>query len=729
MKYSVKWAPLSAAIYVAAIASPLHAEEQPSTGPERASTSDAGAEDIVVTATRRSLKLQDVAQSIQAIGGENLRAQGAVNFADYGRTVAGVSFQDDGPGRSQIFIRGVSTGGDVDTGKEATVGVYIDETPVTEGSSQPDLKLFDIDRVEVLRGPQGTLFGSGSLGGTVRIITNQPKFDDTAGYGEIQGSVTEGGGLNGAANAWLNLPVGEETAVRAVGYALHNSGFLDNGQTGEDDINDETTYGGRLAIRHQPSGQLNVVLTGMYQHTESGAYNRVADRYPALIIDQREPEPFTDRFAGINLKIEADLGIADLTSATSYFDRKRSFESDIDYFLEALAGIPRGRSAITYKARSFAQEVRATSKGDGPFKWLVGGFYISRDEEYAQTINDRTAPPASTSGDNLFYATTDGKIRQISGFGEVSYELSEGLTTTAGLRVSRTTRKADAVKDGLIFGGRSEEFANFKGTATTPKFNLSYKPDDKTLIYMQAAKGFRIGGTNPGLPPCDTCVAQVQPAFGSDSLWNYEIGVKSQPFGNSFTLNTSVFWIDWKNIQLNVNREDGFNGFVNAGRARSRGVEIEANGKLSRQISLGGQVTYTDAELRSLNPGLTGVAVIRAQLPQVPRWSAAGNVEWGTEVGADGRFYVRADLQYQGRRTDSLGATSARLDDYAIANFRIGLDRPRWKVAAFVTNITNTRAQLGRVILDGVRDGVPITLDRVTINTPRTFGLSFASNF
>ncbi len=155
-----------------------------------------------MTARKRTERLQDVPQSIQALSGEELRKQGALNFADYARTVAGVSFQDDDPGRSQLFIRGVSTGGDVDMGKESTVGVYIDETPVTEGSSQPDLRLYDIDRVEVLRGPQGTLYGSGSLGGTcVRILTNQPSFTETQAYAEIQGSSTKGRDANGATNA------------------------------------------------------------------------------------------------------------------------------------------------------------------------------------------------------------------------------------------------------------------------------------------------------------------------------------------------------------------------------------------------------------------------------------------------------------------------------------------------------------------------------------------------
>jgi outer membrane receptor protein involved in Fe transport len=693
-------------------------------------TSQTAVEEIIVTARKRTERLQDVPQSIQALSGEELRKQGALNFADYARTVAGVSFQDDGPGRSQLFIRGVSTGGDVDTGKESTVGVYIDETPVTEGASQPDLRLYDIDRVEVLRGPQGTLYGSGSLGGTVRILTNQPSFTETQAYAEIQASSTKGGGANGATNAWLNLPVADHAALRAVAYGVRNSGFLDNAVTGQKDINDESTRGGRLALRVQPADAVNIVLTGMHQRTESGAYNRVSDDYPRLVIDQHEPEPFEDRFGLVNLKVEADLGFASLASSSSYFDRRRDFDNDIDYFLEAAVGIPRGRSVLSYGARSKAQELRLASQGKGPFQWLVGGFYVDRDEHFDQTINSRDSPPPTSPSDNLFFAVTDGSIQQLAGFGEVSYEFFGRLTATAGLRVSKTDRDIVSTRDGLVLGGVAlVQSGTFRDTSETPKFNLAYRIDEHKLLYLQAAQGFRIGGVNPGLPPCPTCLVDIASQFGSDSLWSYEAGLRSELFEEALTLNVSAFWIDWDDIQLNVNREDGFNGFTNAGKARSRGLEIEINGRASDHVRFGGQVTHTDAELTSINPGLEDFATTGTQLPQVPRWAAAANVEWAAAIGAGGRLYARGDVQYQGARTNILGAGSARLDDYAVLNLRIGFDRDRWSSAVFLNNLTDERAQLGRNIVSGVRDGAPITLDRYTINTPRTVGVSLAARF
>lgn len=687
-------------------------------------------DEIIVTATRRSLRLSDVPLSIQAISGADLERQGAVNFADYGRTVAGVSFIDAGPGRSQIFIRGVSTGGDVDTGKESTVGVYIDETPVTEGSSQPDLKLYDIDHIEVLRGPQGSLYGSGSLGGTVRVLTKQPDFNGFGGYVQALGSSTHEGGSNGAVNGWVNLPINDKLALRAVAYTLHNDGFLDNGFSSARDINDEDTYGGRLALRFQPTEALNVVLTGLYQRSDIGAYNRVTDHFPDLVIDQSAPEPSIDQHSIVNLKVDWNLGFAKLTSSTSHFDRRRRFENDIDYFLEAGFGIPRGYSPLTYEAATTSQELRLASNGEGRLQWVAGAFYLNRDDGFNQTINILGTPPAATPGGNLYYADTRLNTEQIAGFGEVSYNLSAALTATVGLRVSKTSRGTLAVRDGPALGGRSEIPGDFDETSTTPKFNLSFKPNENSLVYVQAAKGFRIGGINPGLPPCGVgCTVSVGDTFGSDTLWNYEAGAKLDLLDRRLNITAAAFYIDWTDIQLNVSRGDGFNGFMNAGDATTSGFEIEASGRVSEHLRLGGQVTFTNAQLDNLTPGVMGVAADGDRLPDVARWNAAANAEWGAAVFGDGYVYLRGDLQYVGDRVSSLGAASLPLKAYTLVNLRVGLEMGGFEGAIFVTNLADERAELSRNQVAGVRDGSPIVFDRYTINVPRTVGVSLSRRF
>ena len=726
----LKWALLTSTCALAA-AAPTYAVAQ-----DEARSNGETVEVIVVTATRRSERVTDVPISIQAVGESELKKLGAVNFADYARTVAGISFLDFGPGRSQIFVRGVSTGGDIATGKEATVGVYLDEVPISEGSSQPDLKLFDINRVEVLRGPQGTLYGSGSLGGTVRVIPNRPEFDDFAGYLQLDGSTTRKGGENGAVNGWINAPLSDKVAVRLVGYGLHNAGFLDDGfaapgQTADADINDEDTYGGRAAVRVAPTEELDIVLTGIYQKSDIGAFQQVTDAFPDLVIFQSAEEPFEDRYGVANLKFTYDFGFATLTSSTSYFDRRRFHENDIDFFLEAF-GIPMGSSKLTFNAETITQELRLASSGDGALEWLAGFFFLDKDEDFLQTINVDGVEPSDVPAANIFFLNRLAETQQFAGFVELSYAFTEELTATAGVRVSKADRENLNIQDGIVSGGRTERGGAFDESSTTPKFNLSYKPSENTLFYVQAAKGFRIGGANPGLPPCDPglgCAIDVGLEFGSDSLWNYEAGTKLQLFENVLLVNASVFYIDWSNIQLNVSRGDGFDGFLNAGDAETWGFELETSARVNDFLRVGGQITYTGSQLGDLPPELLAVGTPGQRLPDVPKWSTAVNAEVTVPVGNALDLYLRGDIQYVGGRLSALGPTSQMLDDYTLVNLRGGIVSGPYELSVFVTNLGDTRAQLSRTTVVGLRGGAPLMLDRITINRPRTIGISASRQF
>ncbi len=697
---------------------------------EESSPSDTKMEEIVVTATKRAENVNEVPLSIQALSGSFLKRLTAQNFADYARTLAGVSFIDQGPGRDQIFIRGVSTGGDSDTGKESTVAIYYDEVPVTEGSSQPDLKLFDIERVEVLRGPQGTLYGSGAMGGAIRVITKKPNFDKAEGYVEAQGSVMEKGDPNGLLDAALNIPMSDMLALRVVGYGSWNGGFLDNGFSGKKDINSDHTYGGRAALRFQPTSNLDINLKAIHQKTHSKVWLQETDHFPHLIIDESAPEPFDDRFDILNAEINYDFNFATLTSSTSYLNRRRDFSNDIDWFTEAYFGFPRADSDLSYKVKSYSEEVRLVSSGDTSFTWLIGGFFLKRPETYLQVINPADAMPA-TQSDNFYFGQTDAEVHQYAGFGEVGYEIVPRLTLTAGVRVSRVKRSVLAVKDGAIFGALIEQQGVQKETPVTPKFNISYKFESGSLIYAQASKGFRIGGVNPGLPPCPSCIVQLTDTFDSDSLWNYELGVKMELLEAALTTNLAVFYIDWSNIQLNVSREDGFNGFLNAGNARSKGIEWTFDGQVNRHLGVGGQVTYTDAKLKSLAEGVTGVGAVGDRLPSTAKWMASGYAEVGTGAFTDGRIYFRGDLQYVGDRNNSFESRSSnvKLDNYALINLKAGLEKGPYELSLFVKNLTDKRAKLSYEGFAGVHDGEPITYNRYAVNRPRTIGLTVSRSF
>jgi outer membrane receptor protein involved in Fe transport len=695
------------------------------------------ADSVIVTATRRAERLLDVPASLQAVGRDELRKLGAVDFSDYARTLAGVSFIDGGPGRSQIFMRGVSTGGDIGQGKESTVGIYLDETPISESSSQPDIKLFDIERVEVLRGPQGTLYGSGSMGGTLRVLPRAPEFDGLSGELKATLSSTNEGGLNNAVDGWVNIPLSDKAAVRLVGYRIDNDGFLDDpysgaGSSSGEDINDEETYGGRLSLRVKPTEAFEVLLTGIYQNGEFGAFEQVTDEFDDLVIQQSADQPFEDEYRIANLKLTYDFEFASLTSSTSYFERNRYLENDIDYFLEALAGIQRGYSPLLYEAETFSQEVRLASSGEGPFSWIVGGFYLDRSDDFNQTINVSGVPVAQDPAANLFYLDRFSDVKQIAGFAEGSLELSDQLTATVGLRVTDVERENQAIQDGLILGFRTDLSGDFDEQSTTPKFNIAYEPNENTLLYVQAAKGFRIGGVNPGLPPCDPaagCTVDVGPTYDSDSLWNYEIGAKLQLLDNAWTISAAAFYIDWTDIQLSVSRGDGFDGFLNSGDATSQGFEVETSARLNDLVRIGGQVTYTDATLESVAAGLQDVATAGQRLPDVPEWSSAFNVEVSGTVWNNVEGFVRGDLQYVGERQNALGPFSEQLDSYSLLNVRAGLQSGPYRLSVFANNLTDERAELARTTLFGVRLGEPLQLDRVTVNRPRTIGISIGREF
>ncbi|WP_165793823.1 TonB-dependent receptor [Hyphococcus luteus] len=689
---------------------------------------------IIVTATRRAERLIDVPLAIQALSGDDLEKLGAVNFSDYARTLAGVSFIDAGAGRSQVFIRGVTTGADIGQGAEATVGVYFDEVPISEAASQPDLKLFDIDRIEVLRGPQGTVYGSGSLGGTLRVMPRMPEFDDVSGAIQLTGSGTEKGGGNGEVSGWLNLPFSDKAALRVVGFGVKNSGFLDDGYSGlgssaEDNINDEKSYGGRAAFHVQPTEQIDIVLTGIYQKSKFGAYEQVTDEFPALVIQQSSDQPFEDEVKIANLKINYDFGFATLTSATSYFDRSRFFQNDIDYFTEAL-GIARVVSPLLYEGETISQEVRLASSGDGPFSWLIGGFYLDRSDDFLQIINPLGVPASSDPAANLFYLHRASDIEQLAGFIELGYDLTDRLNITAGVRVSDIDRANVTVNDGLLF--QAAVSGDVSEQSTTPKVNVSYELADDALVYFQAAQGYRIGGVNPGLPPCDPlagCTIDVGPTYGSDSLWNYEVGTKFRAFDDALTVAAAIFYIDWKDIQLNVSRGDGFDGFLNAGDATSKGAELETSFIANEHLTLGGQVTYTDASLDDVPASIAAFALPGQRVPVTPKWSSAMNFELSAPVFGNGNAYLRGDLQYVGGRQSSLGPASSDLESYVLLGLRAGLEHGPYSVAIFVDNLTDERTELDRTTVFGLRGGAPLTLERTTINRPRTVGVTIGREF
>lgn len=690
-------------------------------------------EEVTVTARKREEKAIDVPFSLQVLDSQDLAKLGAVDFSDYARTVAGVSFEDKGAGRYTVFMRGVSTGSDVDTGLDSAVGIYFDEIPIAEDSSQPDLKLYDMNRIEVLRGPQGTLYGSGSLSGTLRLLPNRPDLTAASGLAEGTVSDTEHGGLNYAVDGVLNVPLSATTAARLVAYKDDNEGFLDNGFSGAKGINYEHTSGARAALLFKPTDKLDISLNGIYQDGSFGEYYQVTDHFPALIIDEAEPEPFDDRYGLAGLKVNYDFGSAKLTAVTSYYDRRRYLQNDIDYFTGEL-GLPQAFSPLTYTSRTVTQELRLASTGDQRLSWLIGGYFENQHEHALQSVS-AAGEPVPPPGEQLVNIDRYTKNSQYAAFGEGNYKLTQKLLFTAGLRVSHLYGDNTSIDNGVLYGGQVINQGPYSNTPVTPRFILSYMPNQNSQIYVQASKGFRIGGVNPGLPPClpqNGCIVNVKSTFGPDSTWNYELGTKMDALNGRLALDADVFLIDWKNIQLNVDRGDGFNGFMNAGEAVIKGFELTAHAQVSEHLLLGGQFTYTDGKITELGSGIasTGVAAVNNAVPAVPRFSTSGFAEWGTAFAGDGWAYVRGDVSYITTRYGSFASTAPLpLHPYALGDIRFGVNKGLYSTAIFVNNVADRRAQLSMQAYSGVHDGEPYSWLRYNVNIPRTIGLTFSRRF
>jgi iron complex outermembrane recepter protein len=701
----------------------------PPGGPSAAQPTGIQLEEVVVTAAKRTQDLNDLPLAVQAVTSEQLFKLGAHSFDEYAGTIAGLQAVDTGPGREQIFMRGIAAPQGY-IGMESAVGVYLDDVPISEGSSQPDLNLYDIDRVEVLRGPQGTLYGSASLGGTIRIITNRPKMNVTEGLLDTELSGTEGGGFNRSFDATFNLPlVTDLAALRVVLYSRDLSGFIDDPHLGRNNVNDADTYGGRIALRVLPTDGLTLDFNVLYQHLDQGGYDQadnVGGSYTQLNQYRNVAEPFIDRSAIYNGTLQYQNSVVSVTSSTSYSDRSRDVNDD-DTGFELF-----GNGAVTpslqiYDSKSFTEEVRAASVVTKPVSWLFGFYYNRTRTDFFQTIDVAGAGALlGLPSDNIAVLTQDTITNQGALFGEVGYSPLDRLTFTAGFREADIRLSSASLRTGFLFGTGLQGSDSTTQRDFLPKFNISYKIGDDSLVYATASKGFRIGGVNVTIQP--TADGFVFPtAYKPDSLWNYELGLKGAFLDRRLTLDADVFYIKWRNIQLDLQHE-GYDYFANAGDALSRGVEIQATAQLTQAIRAGAQLTYTNATLASTTPGVGNDG---DRVPYVPKLSASAFLEYGWNVsfGGGGHAYLRFDVQDVGTAHTGFGnENDYTYGDYTLTNGRLGLDRGPWRFALFARNMFDDRAKL---LAQPYNAGVlssPV-VDSVTVARPRTIGLQVSRSF
>ncbi len=745
-KLSKRTALLFTTAAMAVAAAPARAQD--AAPDSEADAGEATGNEIVVTARKRTETLQDIPSSIAALGAEQLGKLGADSLEEFAGQTPGLSLTGN-RANSQIVLRGVTTGPvnqDQAEIKE-TVGLYLDESPIAVQRFSPNLKLYDLDRVEVLRGPQGTLYGAGSMAGAIRLITRKPNAGVFEASAKGQLALINHGGTTRTIDAMVNIPVVTDVfAVRAVGFYKHNAGFIDNVVTGENNVNSEVSKGGRIAARITPGPATTIDALLSYQHSRHNARSVYAEEAGYLNTTVAVNEPYVDKNLTAALTVNQEFDPFDVTLVGSYRNKKLDYLIETGSFVSFVApnyrNLPLGVIRNSADQEDYSAELRLASKPSSPVQWTIGAFYEDKSNAFAQNLTvagvdasggfDSTAFGAAK--DQLYVSAIDLKERQLAIFGEVVVPVGDHLKATVGGRYFDAKQRS-SVRFGGIFADPNIGTFPFrnKESGFNPKFNLSYEFDRDHMIYAQAAKGFRLGGTNEPVPATSCAadlaargLAKAPDSYKSDSLWNYEVGAKTSWLDRALTVNVSAYHIDWKNPQVTAQLGCGFNIFVNAGGLKIDGGELETVIRPTEGLTIRGGFGYTNSRLTEDLAFVSGRKGDHA--PFVPKWTMSGSIDYTHDLSDDLEGFVF--LSYQGNdvrntRFNPTLAANSRLPAYDIINARVGVNADRWSLELFVENLGNSRGLTNR-------NFYPFSLTTMTqmeVVTPRTIGIDVSAKF
>jgi outer membrane receptor protein involved in Fe transport len=756
---------LGGAVLAAAVSAPLHAQQTsqtpavPAVGTPESPTPQTQLDEIVVTAEKRAETLQSVPLAITALSGAALENSGAASFEDIALSAPSVSFVTMGPAQDKVVMRGITSGLGFDAQAPAT-GYYIDDTPVSLGFSSggTDLTLFDIDHVEVLRGPQGTLYGGGAMGGAIRVITNKPDLTSFGGEVEATGADIADRAGQYAVNSVLNAPlINDQLAVRLVETYTQQGGWIDNVEQNRDGVNSSTKAGGRAELLWQPTADFSAKLSGSYQHTTAqglptedlspGKKPLYGDLTELLYVSEAQ----SATTAVANLALNYSLPWATIESSTSYFHEQTLRPSDgtlgNGVLLPAALHLPPELylTAPDDGGHSYVEELRLVSASSHPFKWVVGAYYQRDDIIINRSDTFLPGQTLSASPVIVYLTTTTRDTKAL--FAEGTYDLTDHWHLTAGARGTTAPTTFDTTVYGLAFGEKYSTASKAiiaSGSQSSndfsPKLELTYTPIEQLLFYTEVAKGFRPGSPNPVLPPTIQGVpAELKP----DRLWDYELGAKTQWLDGRLVANGDIYYITWNDMQVTTSTpasatQPAFPYLGNAGDAISKGAEFELDARLSPawRVSLSGN--YDDAYFTQYNSDLKVSPGER--IASVPKLSGSVATDYSVPINNAVTGFAHLDVRYEDAKT--VGYTSIlqgiETSPYAIADLRFGADLPgQTRVTAFVDNITDNRAQLAISASDycaslssctAFNPNVAAKL-RAYLAQPRTFGITVSKRF
>ncbi|HWD29414.1 MAG TPA: TonB-dependent receptor [Rhizomicrobium sp.] len=678
-------------------------------------------ETVIVTAEKRPESLKDVPMGITAIGGDVLDKLGARDFETYVATVPGLNLIEASPSKPQLVLRGVNAGGD-----GATIGTYVDETPYGSSSAlvnglnmAPNIDTFDMSRIEVLRGPQGTLYGANTLGGLLKFVTNAPDTSSLEAKAELGGTAVDNGGGGYFVRGMLNVPLTDDLAVRIVANDSFDPGYIDDPGRGLKNLNGVRRKGGRVSVLYRPDDKITIRLSAVNQALIAGNDASVDILDPATTggkivplygaYEQQRTANGTDisRYAVYNATVDWDLDFATLTSSTSY----SSFHS---YQLtDGTGALGVDIDAFAHLGK-FTQELRlASDPNGGPIDWLAGLYYTN---ETGGILQNLVLAPRNPPFMGLNLLLNSG-YSEVAGFGDLTWHISPDLDVTLGGRYSGNSQHA-------VESGLAAEVGASTGDVFTWSAAADYKVTDAISAYARVAKGYRPGGPNvlpiagaPGAPA----------SYSADSLINYETGVKGGLFDGTVSFDFDAFYIDWSDIQLlTVIASTGVD--INGGGARSMGFEWDTNWRPLENLSLGFSGAYVDAALTADTPALVG-GLKGDALPFSPKWSFTFDGDYHIPLDGDFKPYIGGLVHYIGSRASDFqaGSSQVTLPSYTDLEARVGIDWDNWEAELYGKNLSDAKgytyySSSGTSLASG-------NAPSVSVITPRTFGLVLRVKF
>jgi len=676
--------------------------------------------EVVITAQRFPNLPGRTPYAISAVSGEAITRERASSLADIGFQVAGLTTTNLGPGRDKILLRGLSDG--AFTGQtQSIVALYLDDVPITYNAPDPDLRLADIERVEVMRGPQGTLYGGGTIGGVVRLATRKPNLDEMSGQVLAGASATRHGGVGGELEGTINLPLlAGRVAMRAVGYVESSPGYIDNAVPARNDVNASQRNGARLSLRAVLSPAWQVMAVTNYQviHNHDTQYG--VARLGPLTRDNAVREPHANSFDQYSLTLTGDGDWGRLTGSVSHLGH--DFSSRYDATSKtALFGLPTGPAAFD-DVRStdlVVGEVTYATPSGRRLHGLVGAFFSTTETRF-----DSVMAPATTGGAPGYQEARIDDIREAAVYGEATVDLPRSLSATAGLRWFDYHY---GVRSSVIQPGEVRAFAGEDSErGVSPKILLSYAPKSSLLVYLQLSEGYRPGGFNTG--------GRVGQVFGSpgapqrqyrpDQLWNHEVGVKLKAFGDRLQMRAAAFYAEWDAIQSDQYLADGLGYTVNVGDGDNTGLEVEGAWRASDHLEMRLAFLVNNPSLSRLS--LDPASVASAGLAGVSSGSANLNIDYRRPLAWGSTLRLRIQAAHTGGARLGLDeATGRHLDSYWTTSASAALETERWTLVAYVDNPFDSHANTFAF-------GNPFAQrsdQAITPPQPRTTGFRLVSRF